>query len=115
MRLETGLEAAQRASDHADRASIGVAWSKLAWLRMLEFVSAARATQRELQGPAKQFTTDDFRTWATERALPEPPDARAFGNVTKKAQRRGMIRKTDHRDHAGAQAHGREVTVWSIT
>jgi len=39
------------------------------------------------------FLIEEARTWAEARGLPEPPDARAWGAVTKRAQAKGRIEK----------------------
>lgn len=40
------------------------------------------------------WTMESFRMWAIACGLAEPPDARAFGAVTRAAIRQGIIRKT---------------------
>lgn len=61
------------------------------------------------------FTSEDFRDWAYEHALPDPPDARAFGNITRIVQRKGLIVTTGrYVTSKNPQTHGREVKVWMV-
>ena len=79
-----GEAGAQRAADHADRIDPG--WQDRA-LEMLREYLKVRETFLE-----KRFLGEEFRGWATEIfGLDEPPDARAFGAVFKRASRDGLI------------------------
>lgn len=109
--IETGLEAGARAAAHADRACGEPLWSKLAWVRFLEYLVILR---RDVQRHAT-FTTEDFRDFAFTHSLPDPPDARAYGNVTRHAITKGLI------VHSGKwvpsknpQTHGRDVKLWLV-
>jgi len=45
-------------------------------------------------GEGSPFTIEEFRAWAQQVGLPDPPDGRAFGSVTRRAVREGIIRPT---------------------
>lgn len=53
------------------------------WLDFLKF--------NELKG---SWTMEECRSFCHEQGLREPPDMRAWGSVTQKAIRQGIIRKT---------------------
>lgn len=100
----SGYEAAKRASDHADRVHCVPLWSKLVWVRFLEYLVRV--------GPGAEFTTEQFRGYAKTHSCPEPPDARAFGNITRKAAKQKLIEDSHKRAREGS--HGREVVVWCV-
>lgn len=107
--LRSGLEAAAAAAGHADRLSAGALWTRIAWVRFMEFLVDLRHRGES------QFTTEDFREWANGD-LSQPPDLRAFGHLTRKASMRKLIRKTpDTVPTINPYAHGREVRVWELT
>lgn len=106
--ISKGYEGAQRASDHADRVSKEPLFSKIAWVRFLEYILAVKSDPN----CPNTITTERFREWAKAHSLPEPPDARAYGNVTRKASAKGLIRDSLERSREGS--HGREVVVWEI-
>jgi hypothetical protein len=71
----------QSSAQHAEDDRPGWGESALAWLRFHAEVSEG------------EFTMEQFRQMAS-MVLPEPPDLRAWGSVTQKAIRQGIIRKT---------------------
>ena len=106
-----GYAGAERASNHADRVSDEPLWSKIGWVRFLEYLIALR----ERFGPKARFTTEDFRDWVMWRSLQDPPDARAFGNITRIAAQKGIIVDTRERPRSkNPQTHGREVVLWEV-
>lgn len=104
-----GYTGAQRASDHADRevtAMDAPLWSKCAWVRFLEYLLSI--------GPGARFTTEDFRDFAYTHALADPPDPRAFGNVTRLAVQKKLIRFVGYVKAQNPQCHGRDVKEWEV-
>lgn len=97
-----GYAGAQRASDHADRTT--PLWSKIAYVRSLQFV--------QVVGRGALFTTIELRRWCEAYSVPPPPDARAWGNVTRKLSKRRVICDTGMRVSTGS--HGREVVRWRV-
>jgi len=80
--MERGKAGMQQAVDHADRVVAG--WSELAYIAMCV---AARSFG------AQSFTIEQLRR-KVEFELPDPPDRRAWGSVTRRAINAGVIRKT---------------------
>lgn len=111
-----GYLGAQRASDHADhadhadradRAGHGPLWSRIAYVRALEYLVE--------RGRGATFTTEAMSAWAEEHHTPPPPDGRAWGNITRKLARKNLIRDTERRvETANKRAHGREVVLWAV-
>lgn len=106
--LKAGYEGAQRAADHADRAD--PLWTKIVWVRFLQYLLKLRMEH----GPSARFTTEQFRGFAKTHSCPEPPDARAFGNITRKAASAKHLLIRDTGDRAREGSHGREVVVWEV-
>ena len=61
----------------------------------------------------KYFTTEQVRGAHPE--LPEPPDKRAWGAVTRKAKVEGIIRAHGWMRSQNLSRHGMHVTVWEST
>ena len=79
---DTGIA---RAAAHADREI--PQWSELAF----EFITRYCAAH----GKGHEFHGEALRQCAERTGLvPEPPDARAYGSVFRRAARAGLIRKT---------------------
>lgn len=83
------------------------AWDQAKTRRERGIVSAILHAEHEAEGWAdrafahlcsyaavhdKPFTIEEFRIWANAQGLAPPPDARAFGGVTQRALRRGVIK-----------------------
>lgn len=101
-----GYAGAQRASDHADR--VEPLWSKIATVRFLEFLVTLHR--------GAIFTMEDFRNWVMYRSLSDPPDNRAFGNLSRMAVRKKLILWTgEYRRSKNPQTHGRDVKLWMVT
>ena len=96
-----GYAGAQRAEDHANR--VEPLWGRIAYVRALEAISR--------WGPRTEFTAVQLRRAIEERLTP-PPDPRAYGNITRRLVKRGVIRDTGKRLREGS--HGREVVVWEM-
>lgn len=69
-------------AEHAESDVAG--WSELALWYVRQFAAS--------KGVA--WTMESCRTWAYIHGLPKPEEERAFGSVTQKAIRQGIIRKT---------------------
>jgi hypothetical protein len=65
---------------HAERGSEG--WSDRAFAKLCQFSAIKR----------KPWTIEQFRWWAREHGLDDPPELRAFGGVTRRAINRNVIR-----------------------
>jgi hypothetical protein len=106
MSIEAGYAAARRAAAHAS--NVEPKWEKVGWCRMLEFLIHL--------GPGATFTTEDFRDWVWEGSrLGDPPDNRAFGNLTRQAVGKGLVVDSMGRPRSrNPQAHGREVILWRV-
>lgn len=102
LELNLGYLGAKRASDHADR--VIPAWSTVARGLFLRFLAE--------MGVGATFVAEDARRWCAANGLPDPPDARAFGNLTRFAAAKGLIVDTGRRPRAGS--HGREIVEWEI-
>lgn len=88
-----------RAADHADAVVGG--WSDAAYQFLLDFVGANRD---------ENFMTERVRLLAEASGLALPPDNRAWGAVTSRAVRQGLIRRVGY---APAQTgHCRPMPVW---
>lgn len=70
--------------DHAERTLDG--WADYAYGLLLWFSD----------GHSDPWTVEAFRAWAAAQGLPPPPDLRAFGGVTQRALRRGVITKVGY-------------------
>jgi len=66
---------------HADRAQPD--WPERAFVYLVNYTATHKTP----------FTIEMFRYWAREKGLDDPPDLRAFGGVTQRAIRRGVIRR----------------------
>lgn len=102
MTIHEGYAGAQRAADHADRRD--PLWSKLAWVRALQFVVQL--------GRGALFTTIELRKWCEAHGVTAPPDERAWGNITRKLAKRRVVCDTGMRVRTGS--HGREVVQWRV-
>lgn len=97
-----GLEGAQRAADHADRACSPSLWS----VNALRFVRAYALTH-------SLFMAEEVREWATTHGFPPPPDPRAWGHIITTAKRQGMIEASgEYRMTSLPPAHSGPRVVW---
>lgn len=77
---------AERAAHRAERNSPG--WIDVAAEKIRDYVRLDAA------GMAMDFTIEKARQWAADKNLPAPPDARAWGHVTRRAVKLGYIVET---------------------
>lgn len=82
-RADTGIE---RAADRAERASPG--WIDQAAEKLRDAMLLLHNTRL-----AEQATIETLRTWAVMGGLQAPPDARAWGHVTRLAVRLGYLER----------------------
>lgn len=93
-RLNAGLdfEAAKERRERGITASLGHAdavappWSEAAYRLLTQY----------LHGHNAPFTVEQFRAWAYDRGLGRPPDERAFGGVTQRAIRAGVMERVGY-------------------
>lgn len=90
---------AQRAAAHADRVSEG--WSD----------EALKALRLFIIYENYEFTTEEVREYANFLEVPQPPDARAWGAVVKRAHREGIIEPCGYAK-AGKSGHAGPRTLW---
>lgn len=57
------------------------------------------------------FKVEDFREWA-KNLLPAPPSLRAFGSITVKAKKAGLIRHVGYAQVDNAKAHRANCSLW---
>jgi hypothetical protein len=88
-----------RAVDHADQVEPG--WSQRAY-DMLEGYALSHF----------EFMTEDCRVWAHGEGLPTPPDGRAWGAVTLRAVKAGLIVCDRYRKTRIPPAHATPRPVW---
>lgn len=61
-----------------------------------------------------KFTAEQFRQWAYDRNMIEPPPKEsAWGGVIKRAAGRGLIKKVGWGEATTPSAHGRPVAIWA--
>ena len=75
-RADTGIRSSL---EHAER--VIPSWADTAFALLTRFAATS----------ADPFTIETFRWWAVMRGLPYPPDNRAFGGVTQRALRAGVM------------------------
>ncbi len=93
-------EGMNRAVEHADAEEPG--WSERAYRLLFAYAEAHPL-----------FATEDARTWAhNEGGLPLPPDGRAWGAVTNRAVRAGLIVRDHYRPTRIPPAHASPRPVW---
>lgn len=59
-----------------------------------------------------KFMVEDFRTWATENGLEEPPSNRAFGAIIVRAKKNKLIKHAGFRSVKNPNAHATPASVW---
>ena len=87
----------QRAVDHADRKKKN--WSALAYMSFLYYAKYH-----------KTFQTEDVRRWAEH--LPSPPDNRAWGAITRRAVKAGIIKRVGYAPVKSPNCHMAPMAVW---
>lgn len=92
-------EGMSRAVDHADEIEPG--WSQRAY-GMLESYALNHF----------EFMTEEVRVWAHGEGLPTPPDGRAWGAVTLRAVKAGVIAWERYQKTRSPPAHATPRAVW---
>ena len=92
-------EGMNQAVEHADEVSPG--WSNAAFERFKEYARSHR-----------EFMTEDARVWAHEQGLELPPTARAWGSVTVRAKKEGLIAVLRYENTKVPPAHAAPRPVW---
>lgn len=60
-----------------------------------------------------QFITEDFRLWAEDNGLSQPPEPRAYGAMILKANKLGLIRwNSTYQEMKNPKSHGCPKKVW---
>lgn len=75
-RREAGM---QSSVEHANSDAPG--WADRAFDALTQYAKEQRAP----------FTIESFRWWAEARGLEHPPESRAYGGITQRAMKRGVI------------------------
>lgn len=89
----------QQATDHAD--AVHDSWSDKAYGHFRTFVS-------QQNGP---FKIESFREWVKD-FLPLPPSLRAFGSITVRAVRAGLIKRIGYTQVTNIKAHRANCALW---
>jgi hypothetical protein len=92
-------EGMRQAADHADAEE--PRWTDRAYEALENFARTHR-----------EFMTEDARTWAHQNGLPMPPDKRAWGAVTKRAQRANIVVIERYQSTRIPPAHASPRPVW---
>lgn len=89
----------KKAVDHADQ--VNPSWSQIAYGHFRTYVA-------QQKGP---FLIEEFREWVKD-LIDTPPSLRAFGALTMKAAREGLIRQVGFAKVRNERAHMANVAVW---
>lgn len=89
----------KKAVDHADQAH--PSWSQIAYGHFRTYVA-------QQKGP---FLIEEYREWVKD-LIEAPPSLRAFGALTMKAAREGLIRQVGFAKVRNERAHMANVAVW---
>lgn len=92
----------KKAEDHA-----GKEWNEMADRLLDSFITNSWFIIMK-----RQFMTEDFRQYASQWGLPQPPSLRAFGSVILRAARAGKIVKVGYGQVSNAKAHSANAAVW---
>ncbi len=93
---DKGIAAAEK---HANEVHEG--WSEKAYGLFKSF----------LVGRTDSFKIEDFREWA-KNLLAAPPSLRAFGAITVKAKKAGLIRHVGYAQVNNSKAHKANCSLW---
>lgn len=88
-------------------ASAGEVWMKKAEAIFKEFLAPLP--------PGRRFMIEQVRAFAYERGLGSPPSERAWGSVTLKIVRDGIISRWGYGQVTNARAHMANATIWQKT
>ena len=89
----------QRAVKHADQ--VHDSWSTKAFDLFKSYLVLT----------SSPFKVEDFREWA-KNLLPSPPSLRAFGAITVKAKKAGLIRHVGYAQVENIKAHKANCSLW---
>lgn len=94
---------ATMAADKADRVHGGT-WSDKAWDFLVDFGKARKG---------QPFMAEDVRAHAELRkAVPLPPDGRAWGSIFMRASRAALIRRIGYAPMKDPKCHSNPKAVW---
>lgn len=96
---DAGLE---QAVNHANQVDPG--WSDKAYDMFKQWLSGW------IKG--HKFQIETFRASASARGLPNPPTARAFGQIAVRAKKEGLIKSNGPKPTTGVTAHSCFATEW---
>ena len=88
------------ALDNAD--SVHDKWSDTAYIFLLKYIKSHR-----------EFMTEDVRV-ASEKEIPIPPSKRAWGGITVRAVKAGLIERIGFSNVKNIKAHRTPATVWRV-
>lgn len=92
-----GMEAA---AAHAEREHED--WNRMAYAAFVRYALTQKDT----------FMTEEARWYAEACGVPEPPDNRAWGAVTMRAKRAGLIVSAGYAPQKDVSAHKAPKTMW---
>lgn len=91
----------QKAVTSADRDT--PKWSVYAYKLLIEFLDKHEG----------QFLVEDVRSYAAQfEDFPEPPSARAWGSIVKKAKQNGLVRCCGITQVKNVKAHRANASIW---
>ena len=94
---------ADTAAAHADRVTDG-AWSDVAWRFLVSFGKGRNG---------QPFMAEDVRAHAELRkAVPLPPDSRAWGSIFMRASKAALIRRIGYAPMKDPKCHANPKAVW---
>lgn len=78
-------------------------WSEKAYKTLIAYLSNQHG----------EFMTEQFRNWAKIfKRLSDPPSARAYGGIMRKAAKAGLIKKIGYDQVTNPTAHCANAAVW---
>ena len=98
-------QGAATAEANANRKHAG--WSEYAYASLIDYGLA--------HGAGWKFQTSQVRQWAEAEGLLPPPDKRAWGAITTKAKRAGLIVCAGFAQALDPASHGSPMYVWEWT
>lgn len=91
----------KKAVEHADKEI--PEWSSIAYSFFIKFLSVVD----------KPFMTEDVRLFAAEHGVPEPPHARAWGPITSRVAKEGLIIKTGIGTVKNVTSNNAMAAIWA--
>lgn len=99
------IKGIKRAVDHANIKNAGT-WADKAYQTVKLYLLPKK--------PGYSFLIEDVRMWAEEHSLlPEPPNKRAWGGITKKLVKESIMHKVGHANVKNENAHSCFATMWA--